>query len=224
MYPALLAAGLSPIIANTTSSLVVWPGSLTSAYGYRKQLRQVPRAYAWLLLPCFIGSVIGSFVLIHTPPLTFEKLAPWLVLSAVILLALQSRIHHWLSRQAKRRKMHWHTLPLICLVTFPLAIYGGYFGVGFGLMMLAFLGFTSLKNIYQMNGVKNLCGAIMAIVATVYFAHSGLIDWSAGLTMVCGTTVGGLLGARLSQKISAHLVHNLTVGIGLIISFILLVK
>jgi len=205
MYPALLAVGLPPIIANTTSSLVVWPGSLSSAYGYRKEL-------------------IGSYVLIHTQAKTFEKLAPWLVLSAVVLLALQSRIHRWLTHQTKKQKFHWHTLPLVCLLTFPLAIYGGYFGVGFGLMMLAFLGFTSLKNIYQMNGVKNLCGALMAIVATIYFAHYGLINWSAGLTMVCGTTVGGFVGARLSQKISAHLVHNLTVVIGLIISLVLLLK
>ncbi len=120
--------------------------------------------------------------------------------------------------------MHWHTLPLICLATFPLAIYGGYFGVGFGLMMLAFLGFTSLSSVYQMNSVKNLCSAIMAMAATIYFAHYGLINWSSGLIMVCGTTIGGLLGSRLSQKVSAHLVHNLTVVIGLIISIILLVK
>ncbi len=224
MYPALLAVGLPPIIANTTSSLVVWPGSLTSAYGYRQELKKVPRSFLWLLAPCLIGSIIGSYVLIHTQAKTFEKLAPWLVLSAVVLLALQSRIHRWLTRQTKKRQMHWHTLPLICLATFPLAIYGGYFGVGFGLMMLAFLGFTSLKNIYQMNGVKNLCGAAMALVATIYFAHYGFINWPAGLTMVVGTAIGGLLGSQLSQKISAHLVHDLTVVIGLIISIILLVK
>lgn len=224
MYPALLAAGLPPLIANTTSSLVVFPGSLTSAIGYRKELKKVPRVYMWLLLPCFIGALIGSYILIHTPPSTFERLAPWLVLSAVLLLALQSRIHHWLSRQAKRRKMHWHTLPLICGLTFPLAIYGGYFGVGFGLMMLAFLGFTSLTNIYQMNGIKNLCSVTMSLVATIYFAHYGLINWPAGLVMAGGTTVGGLVGSKLSQKVSAHLVHNLTVAIGLIISIILLIK
>lgn len=224
MYPALLAAGLAPLIANTTSSLVVWPGSLTSAYGYRKQLSRVPKAYFWLLLPCLTGSIIGSVILINTLPSTFEKLAPWLVLSAVILLALQSRIHKWLSSQSKKRKMHWHTLPIICIAVFPLAIYGGYFGVGFGLMMLAFLGFTALKNIYQMNGLKNLCGATMAIVATVYFAQHGLIAWTAGLTMVVGTSIGGLVGSSLSQKVSAHLVHDLTVAIGLIISLILIVN
>lgn len=224
MYPALLAAGLPPLLANTTSSLVIWPGSLSSAYGYRKQLRQVPRAYFWLLLPCFIGAAIGSVILFNTAASTFESLAPWLVLSAVLLLALQSRIHRWLSRQSKKRKMHWHTLPLICAAVFPLAIYGGYFGVGFGLMMLAFLGFTSLKNVYQMNGLKNLCSATMAIVATVYFAHHGLIVWTAGLTMVVGTTIGGYVGSSLSQKVSAHLIHDLTVIIGLIISAILILK
>ena len=224
MYPALLAVGLPPVIANTTSSLVVWPGTLASAFGYRSELKKVPRNFLWLLLPSLIGSVIGSYILIHTEAKTFEELAPWLVLSAVMLLALQSRIHRWLSRQARRRKVHWHTLPLIGLATFPLAIYGGYFGVGFGLMMLALLGFTRLKNIHQMNGVKNLCGATMAFVATIYFARHGLINWSAGLTMACGTIAGGLLGARLSQKVSAHLVHDLTVAIGLIISLILLLK
>ncbi len=224
MYPVLLAVGLPPIIANTTSSLVVWPGSITSAYGYRKELKKVSRSFLWLLAPCLLGSIIGSYVLIHTQAKTFEKLAPGLVLSAVLLLALQSRIHKWLTRQTKKRQMHWHTLPLVCLATFPLAVYGGYFGVGFGLMMLAFLGFTSLKNIHQMNGVKNLCGVVMAIVATIYFAHYGLINWPAGLTMAAGTTVGGLAGSRLSQKVSAHLVHDLTVAMGLIISVILFIK
>lgn len=224
MYPALLAVGLPPIIANTTSSLVVWPGALASAYGYRKELRKVPRNFLWLLLPCLIGPIVGSYALIHTQAKTFEKLAPWLVVSAVLLLALQSRIHKWLTLQTKKRKVHWHTLPLVCLATLPLAIYGGYFVVGFGLMMLAFLGFTSLKNIHQMNGVKNLCGAVMAIVATTYFAHYGHINWQAGLTMACGTIVGGLAGSKLSQKISAHLVHNLTVLIGLAISMVLLLK
>jgi uncharacterized membrane protein YfcA len=224
MYPALLASGLSPLVANATASLVVWPGSITSAIGYREELKKVPRAYFWLLLPCFAGAIIGSYILVHTRPVTFEKLAPWLVLSAVLLLALQSRIHHWLTQQTKKRKLHWHTLPLICLATFPLAIYGGFFGVGFGLMMLALLGFTNLANIYQMNGLKNVCGIIMAVVATIYFMHAGFINFSSGLIMAAGTAVGGYAGSRLSQRISAHFVHDMTITIGLIISLILIVK
>lgn len=224
MYPALLAAGLPPIIANTTSSLVVWPGSLTSAYGYRKDLKKVPKSFFWLVIPCILGSLLGSYILTHTKPSTFEHLAPFLILSAVLLLAMQSRIHRFVTKQTKSRKIMWHTVPLVCAAAFPLAIYGGYFGAGFGLMMLALLGFSGLKNIYQMNGVKNLAGAVMAIVATLYFWHAGLINWPAGLVMAAGTTVGGYVGSRLTHKISAHLVHDLTIAIGLIITIVLLFK
>lgn len=224
MYPALLVSGLSPIVANATASLVILPGSASSAYGYRQELRKVPRYYLWLLVPCFLGAIIGSHVLVRTNPVAFERMAPWLVLSAVVLLALQSRIHHWLTQQTKKRKIHWHTLSILCLVTFPLAVYAGFFGVGFGLMMLALLGFTSLRSIYQMNGLKNLCGIVIAAVSTVYFARTGLIHWQSGLVMAAGTSVGGYTGSRLSQKVSAHLVHDLTVLIGLIISIVLIVK
>ncbi len=224
MYPALLAFGLPPIIANTTSSFIVWPGSLTSAYGYRRDLRKVPKKFLWMAVPSVTGSLIGAYILIHTPTAKFEQIVPWLILSAVILLATQSRIHRFLMKQTKKRKIHWHTMPLILLATFPLAVYGGYFGAGFGLMMLALLGFSGLKNIYQMNGVKNLVGATMAMTATIYFWHNGMVDWSAGLTMAFGTAIGGFTGARLTKKISAHLVHDLTVAIGLIIAIVLLVN
>lgn len=224
MYPALLASGLPPIIANATASLVVWPGSVTSAYGYRKELKKVPKSYLWLAIPCFVGSTIGAVMLVHTNPHTFEKLAPWLVLSAVLLLATQSRLHRWLSSQTKKRKIHWHTMPLIYAAVFPLAIYGGFFGVGFGLMMLAILGFSSLTNVHQMNGVKNLSGVAMAVVATIYFTNKGLIDYSSGLTMAAGTAIGGITGAKLAHKLSTHIVHDVTVVIGLIIVIVLLLK
>lgn len=224
MYPALLASGLSPLVANATASLVVWPGSLASAYGYRKELKKVPKTYLWLAVPSLIGAIIGSTILIRTDVQTFEKIVPWLIFSAVLLVALQSRIHRFLSKQTKKRKIHWHTMPLIYAALFPLAIYGGFFGVGFGLMMIAILGFSSLKNIHQINGVKNLCGVTMAIASTIYFARVGLIDYQSGLIMAAGTAVGGFMGARLAHRISAHVVHDLIVVIGLIITVVLILK
>lgn len=224
LYPVLLVSGLSPIVSNATASLVIWPGSLTSAFGFRRDLKKVPVIFFWLLVPCLIGAIIGCYILVHTAANTFEKLAPWLVLSAVILLALQSRIHRWFDQQTKKRKIHWHTMPLIFLLIFPLAIYGGFFGVGVGLMVLALLGFTHLKNIYQINGIKNLTSVTMALVATLYFAKVGLINWHAGLIMAAGNACGGYVGARLAQKVSAHVVHDLTVVVGLIISVVLIIK
>ncbi len=224
LYPGLLVGGLSPLAANATASFVALAGSTTSNYAARKQLKHLPRIYLWLAIPSLLGSMIGASFLVNTEPATFENIAPWLVLSAVFLLALQSRIHRWLEIQKKRRKLHWHTMPMIYIAGFCLAIYGGFFGVGYGLMMLALLGFTSLKDIHQMNAVKNFCGIMMSLVATIYFAHAGLLNWRAGLIMATGAAIGGFVGVRLAQRISAHIVHNLTVAIGLIITIILLVK
>lgn len=224
MYPALLSAGLSPIIANTTSSFIVWPGSLASAYGYRKDLRRVSRSFLWLLPPAIVGALIGSNILVNTDHSTFEKLAPWLVLSAVILVAIQSQIHGFVLKQLSKQRVSKHILMFVALGVVPVAIYGGYFGVGFGLMMLALLGFSGIKSVYQMNGVKNLTAATMAGVTSVYFWKMGLINWRAGLIMMSGTIVGGYLGARLSKRISEQLVHKLIVAIGLGIVVVLLVK
>lgn len=224
LYPGLLAAGLNPLAANATASLVALSGATTSSIGARRQLKRIPPMYMWLAVPCLVGSAIGATILINTEPTLFEHIAPWLVLSAVLLLALQSRIHRWLETQKKRRKLHWRTMPLIYLSGFSLAIYGGFFGVGYGLMMLALLGFTTLTDIHQMNSVKNFCGAGMSLIATIYFAHAGLLDWRAGLIMAAGSAAGGFLGVYLAQKISAHLVHDATVAIGVIITIVLLVQ
>lgn len=224
LYPGLLAAGLNPLIANATASLVAFAGAVTSTVSARQQLKRIPQIYLWLAIPCLVGSMIGAAILVSTEPTTFEKIAPWLVLSAVVLLALQSRIHRWLETQKKKRKLHWHTMPVIYAAGFGLAIYAGFFGVGYGLMMLALLGFTALKDIHQMNSVKNFAGVMVSLVATIYFAHAGLLDWHAGLIMSAGAALGGYIGVHLAQKISAHVVHDLTVAIGLVITIVLLVN
>lgn len=224
LYPGLLAAGLSPLTANATSSMVALSGSAMSVYGFKQEFKRIPKLYIWLFIPCFIGSIIGCFILVNTASTTFEKLAPWLVLSSVILLAVQSRLHRWLSKRTKKRKLHWLALPIIGVGVFGLAIYGGFFGVGFGLMMLALLGFTALKDIHQINGIKNLYGAAMSLVATIYFAQAGLLNYKSGLIMSAGAALGGFIGARTAKKVSPHIVHDLTVVIGLIISAVLIIK
>jgi hypothetical protein len=220
----LLTSGLSPVVASATASLNVLPGSAASAYGYHDHIRKIPRSYFWLILPCFIGSIGGNYLLIHTKPHIFAKLAPWFVLSAVALLAVQSRLHRWLTQQTKKRKIHWHTLPLLCLFALPISLYCGFFGVGYGIMMLALLGFTALTSIHQMNGLRNCCGVVMSAGSVMYLGHAGLLHWQSGLVMACGTTLGGYTGSRLSQQVSAHVVHDITIVIGLIISIVLLVK
>lgn len=223
MYPALLAVGVPPINANATVSLAVLPGVLSATFGYKAQFRKIPKYFLWLVVPCMAGAFFGARLLASINPETFASLSPWLVLSAVVLLALQARIHRLIVNEKRLvKQVRRLAVPMLFVVVSVLSVYGGFFGAGFGLMMLVVLGFSRLKNAYQMSAVKNLCGVGITLVASVYFASKGLLDLPSGSMVAAGTVVGGYSGARLSQKISSHTVHDLTVITGLIISAVLL--
>lgn len=215
VFPALIAAGLSPLTANITSNLIVWPAALASAHEYRKDLSKTSRSYYLLLVPCFAGAGLGIFLLQHTSSALFDKIVPWLVLSAVLLFIFQPQLHKHIHRPARLRKAS--PLAFVGIGLFFAAIYGGYFGAGFGFIMLALLGFTKLKNVYQIVGLKNLASGGMAIIASLYFAITGGIAWEYGLIAVTGAIIGGHVGARWAHHISPHLVRAVIVAIGLVL-------
>ncbi len=214
-FPVLLATGMPALVANATSYLVILPGQLASAYGYRKYLKRVPRAYLWLLLPCAIGAAIGATILRRTSFEGFDQLIPGLILLAVVLFAFQPLLHFHVHKQSTTRKPDNRPLFFIGAALLPLAIYGGYFGAGFGLVMLSFLGFTKLHDIHKMNLLKNIAVSIMAVVSLVVLLDTGLIDWRGGLAMAVGTTIGGFYGSRLAMKISTHTIRIIVISIGL---------
>ena len=203
-FPVLLAVGVPAISANATCNIVVLPAQITSAWGYRRYIRKVPLVYLWLLLPCFIGAIIGANILLHTSSAQFEELIPWLIAAAVLLFAVQPFLHFHFRRQLKRRAPHLPVLAIIGVILLPLSLYGGYFGAGFGFVILAFLGFTSLHDLHQMNGLKNLASVAIAIASLLVLAHGSLIDWHHGLAMAAGSTIGGYGGARMAQRISSR--------------------
>jgi uncharacterized protein len=214
-FPVLIAAGVSPIVANVTSHLVVMPGAFSATYGYRKQLFKLRRSYLILTIPCAIGAAIGAIILRNTPPDRFQQLVPGLVLFAVILFAFQPLLHFHLHRHMRSRSKALGPLLLISLAMLPVAIYGGYFGAGFGFIMLAFLGFTRLHEIHQMNALKNLGGIIISVVSIIFLLDANLIDWNKGLIMAAGCLVGGYFGAKWAQKISSHIIRIIVIVIGL---------
>jgi len=214
-FPVLLATGLPAIASNVTAHLIVLPGSLSSAYGYRKYIRKVPARYALLMIPLVLGAAIGATLLRNTSGEQFQKIVPALVIFAVFLFAAQPFLHFHLNKHLRRKSRAFRPLVLIGLALFPVAIYGGYFGAGFGFMMLAFLGFTKLHEINQMNGLKNLASATIAIVSLVFLFSTGLIDWHSGLVMGSGGLVGGYYGSKLSQKVSSHAIRIVVICIGL---------
>lgn len=217
-FPVLLATGIPPLVANATSNIIILPGQITSAFGYRKYLRQIPKAYLFLVIPCAIGGAIGAITLRHTSSSSFQKLVPGLIVFAVVLFIfqpfLQRRIHRHINGPKKHRSSLKPLIPTV-LAMIPLSIYGGYFGVGFGFIMLALLGFTKIHEIHQMNGLKNLMAICIAIVSIVCLFSSHLIDWLHGLFMATGSGIGGYVGAVGSQRYSSHAVRIVVIIIGI---------
>ena len=218
-FPVLLALGLPALAANATANIIVLPGNIGAAYGYRKYLKKVPKSYLLLLIPAAIGAAIGATILRHTPSDSFEHLVPWLILMAVVLFAFQPALYSQLHQHLHGPKQTRRSLkPLlgIGLAILPLSIYGGYFGAGLGFIMLAFLGFTKLRDhIHQMNALKNVITVCIASMSIVVLYSSHLIDWRTGLVMAAGNLVGGYGSAVGIQKVSPHFIRVIVIIIGL---------
>lgn len=214
-FPVLLAAGLPALAANMTSNVVVLPGALSSAFGYRRYVRKVPLRYLLLIVPCILGGAVGAIILRNTPADKFQHLVPALVLFAVVLFAFQPFLHFHLNRHLHGRIKGIGSLLFIALALLPVAIYGGYFGAGFGFIMLAFLGFTKLHDVHQMNGLKNLASASISGTSIICLLSAHLINWHYGLVMAAGSLVGGYYGALLTQKVSSHVMRVIIIIIGL---------
>lgn len=222
IFPALLAIGLPPITANASSNLISWPGALSSAYGYRKQLRKLPAKYLLLLLPCALGAITGAILLERGGSDQFTRMVPWLVFGAVLLFMAQPFLHQ---RFVQNLRTH-RNAPLVVTgaALLTMSIYGGYFGAGFGFIMLAFLGFTRITSMHQVIGIKNVVSATITITCTVYFGLTGLINWHYAPVMIAGSLLGGFVGSHYAQKLNPAFIHVFIIVLGLVVSTLLFLK
>ncbi len=224
-FPALVWAGHDPVVANATNAFGLVPGGLSSAYGYRREILEAPRGFHYLLISSLIGGVIGAVLLKLTPTEVFAALVPFLVLFATILFMAQEPIQRWL----KTGDVAQHSITTSWLIgasfyQFLVAVYGGYFGAGIGILMLAVLGVMGLKDIHQMNGLKNIFGATINGVAAVYFAFVGLIDWPSAALVAAGSIIGGYGAAGIARKIGQQAVRRIVIIIGFAMTISLLFK
>jgi|SRR5665213_504523 len=213
-FPMLIAAGMPALAANVTTNIVVIPGQIGAIIGYRKYLKKIPNSYMLLVIPCIIGAAIGASILKNTQPSRFNEMIPGLLLVAMVLFAVQPLLHSHLRRHLRGQAKGSSTLPLIGLALLPMSIYGGYFGVGFGFVILAFLGFTKMHEIHQINALKNIATLFIASISVVTLYSTGFINWKYGLSMAAGCALGGYYGARLSQRFSSHTIRILVIIIG----------
>jgi hypothetical protein len=215
VLPVYLALGLSPFQASVTGSIPVVPASFAAALGYRKDIASIPQRYFLLLAPALAGSAVGIYVLYRTPVELFEKALPWLVLFAVALFVFQPQLHHFLRRPVHVRLVR--PAYLVAAGLFIACIYGGYYGAGVGFMILVLLGFTRMKSVFQMTGMKSLITGATALLTVVVFSLNGQLAWKYGLITAIGSVVGGYIGARLAHRISPHLVKLVVVFVGIIV-------
>ena len=216
-FPALVFAGLDTIHANATSTVALVPGAMASMVVHRREVAE-HRAWAFaLLLPSILGGAIGSALLLVTPEKLFAGLAPWLVLFATLLFLLQilaTRRGVVFGRgiaPERRRGIAW-------AYQLGVAVYGGYFGAGIGILMLVALGFLGLTDFHAMNGLKNFLGACINGVATVCFVVAGLVDWRFAPVMALGSLLGGYIGARLTRFVGRERARWGVVIVGLFVT------
>jgi uncharacterized membrane protein YfcA len=217
-FPALIGLGIPPLTANATSTVALWPGSASSFWGYRRELSGARRWAIGFAFPSLLGGAVGALLLLATEEKTFADLVPWLVLGATVLFIGQTPLTSWLRRRqgtAESDGTDRFPRPTLLFFQFLVGIYGGYFGAGAGILMLAALGLMGLTNIHRMNGLKNWGGLCFNAVAAITFAFSGLVNWPVALSMAVGAISGGYLGSKTAQRVSQQTVRNLIVLIGL---------
>jgi uncharacterized membrane protein YfcA len=222
-FPALLFTGVLPIPANATNTVAVWPGSVASVFSYWHCLPKSARVMVPLITISVIGGVAGAVVLLHTPQATFMTLVPYLFGVATLLFAFGKRLTSKLGSVIKRTgPPSLLTIAGLTLVQFFIALYGGFFGGGMGILMLAMLEMVHIEDIHAMNGLKALLGTAINGAAVVTFIVAGQVVWPQGILMIVAAVIGGYGGAHYAQKIDPRWVRAtvITVGTGMTIYFL----
>jgi len=216
-FPALLFAGVPAISANATNNGAMWVGTIGSARGYREELA----AHRALLFPIvcasIVGSLVGACLLLATPQALFERLIPWLLLFATIVFTVSPRF----TRAAGAPPRH---APWQIAAQFSVAIYGGYFGAGMGILMLAVLAFSGLPSFNAQNAIKNVLAVSINGVALVPFVIARIVDWRFAVPMAALALLGGYFGARFFRRVPQPIARTLVVAIGAVMTIVLFLR
>jgi len=214
-FPALLAAGVSPVSANATNAVALWPASISSAWALRRELRQLPwRCYLRpLLLAAALGGLIGGLLLLLTSDQAFYRLIPWLLLLATLLFTLSRPLANWLHHHRQP-----HSAPRLGLTGWCgqtlVSVYGGFFGAGMGILMIASLAISGRTRLVEISAIKSLLSSVIYSVAAITFMLAGAVHWSALLVMLAGTLPGGWAGGRLARRLPDAWLRALVIAVG----------
>lgn len=243
-FPALVALGFPAVVANVTNTVALCPGYLGATFAQAKDLRGQGRRMRLLLPVSALGGILGGFLLLHTGEKLFQQLVPYLILLASGLLAANDPVRGWLSRRRRTKpvistqpaleqatvsghatqKVGWGSLALVALPVGLAAVYGGYFGAGLSVIVLAVLGVVLDDSITRLNALKQSVSFSVNLAAAIFFVFSGKVVWPVALMMMVGALLGGALGGRLAGKIKPALLRWLVIGIGVVVAVIYFIR
>ncbi len=215
-FPALIFTHVPPIPANATSTVALWPGTVASAGAYRQRFPKDFKILAEMLTTSVVGGTLGALILLRTPQSTFMRFVPYLFLVATLLLIFGKQIADRVETTFKTSKQpRWMVVAASNLFQFLIALYGGFFGAGIGIMMLALLTMLRMEDIHAMNALKTLLNAAINGAAVVTFIVAGAVLWPQALVMLVGAVAGGYGGAYFAQKLDPQIVRRFVIAVGL---------
>ena len=223
-FPTLIWLGVPSVAANPTNTVAIWPGSVGSVWGYRRELREADRSLWALSVPSLAGGLLGAILLSRTPTEVFDRLVPPLIFAATCLLAAQEAIQRRFDLSAIHARARSPWLSWAMLFQAGVGVYGGYFGAGIGILMLAALSSMGQTDIHRMNAVKHVLAVCINGIAAAYFAVSGLVLWQDAAVMAAGAIIGGVGGAGLARRLGRTVVRRIVIAIGFGMALALLVK
>ncbi|MFK4788692.1 sulfite exporter TauE/SafE family protein [Microbacterium sp. ZW T5_56] len=220
-FPALLALGYPPVIANVTNTVAALPGYVGGAWGYRRELAGQRRRVIVLGLITVAGAVGGSALLLAGSEQTFSAVVPWLVLASTALLAAQPALTRLVTKQrlAGAERLRWAGLG-----QFGVAVYGGYFNAGLGIMMLGVLGIALRESLQRLNALKSVLSVVASAVSLVFFALFSTVSWPAAAIMAVAGLLGGWMGAAVGRRLPVPLLRWSVVTFGFVVFLVLLVN
>ena len=223
-FPALIWLGLGSVTANATSTVAIWPGTVGSAWGYRRELRAAEPRFLALIAPSLVGGLLGAWLLKNTPASTFDRLVPYLILFATLLFMAQEPLQRAFGTAggARHKSNAWFVGAMLFQLT--VGIYGGYFGAGIGILMLAALSIMGLSDIHEMNSLKVVFGGSVNGIAAAYFIWARMVYWPYVVLMAVAAIAGGYGGAGVARKLGRTAVRRIVIAIGFGMAVSLFIK
>jgi hypothetical protein len=225
-FPTLLFVGVPSISANATNKVALWPGLFASASAYRRELLQQRRSVVLLSVVSLAGGLSGALLLLATPERTFDQLVPYLLLTATLLFTFSKPLTNRVLAYAERSQGEQSKLAVVGapLLQFLVSVYGGFFGAGLGIMILAVLAVVGMEDMHMMNALKTVLAGLVGSLAVITFIFAGIVVWPMALTMIGGAIVGGYAGGAIARRFDARVIRRFVALVGFSVTIVVFVR